>query len=315
MNTLEETSRVLHAPLPQRWGPVQRCKNSVLYVLIRGFVGLVSLIPFAVARRMCVALGLIAGLVVYRERRCALRQLAQAMPELSVGAHRRIVRRMFMHFAESVAELTHLDRFLSGPKSIAFSQEQRALIDEALAEGRGVVVVSGHIGNWELFAHVLAKSGLPVATIAKPLYDPRLTRWVHQVRTATGMQVIWRGDDSASRDMMAVFQEGRMLGLLIDQDTKVQGAFVPFFNQAAHTPTAPAAFAMRFGAPVVLAWMHRRGSTHEIHVERVPLPNTGDRDADIIHLTAALSHGLERAVRECPEQWVWVHRRWKQQPS
>jgi len=307
-------SAVLAAELPARWGRLQRLKNGVIYVVLRAVHGLLAALPFRLAEALCVALGALAGVVAVGERRRALVHLAQALPELGPAAHHRIVRAMFVHFGRSLAELTHMDRFVDGPHAVRLSDAQRALFDAALAEGKGAVAVTGHIGNWELLAQVVARAGYPTTTIAKPLYDPRLTRWVHAARTRFGLGVIWRGDSAASKEMLGVFRKKAMLALLIDQDTRVQGAFVPFFGRPAHTPTAAASLALRFQAPVVVSWAHRVGGRHELHVERLDVQPTGNDEADTLALTAELNRRLEGAIRAHPEQWVWMHRRWKQRP-
>jgi len=308
-------SQILLAPVPAHWGAWQRSKNAVLYVLIRVGVAVITHVPYHLAYVGCLAIGFVAGLLPLADRQRAIRQLGEAMPELSRADCRRLARQMFMHFARSLAELSHAARFLRGARAVHLSSAQRELVQAAFAEGKGVVAVTAHIGNWELLAHVMAVEGFKVSSIAKPLYDPRLTRFVDRTRTAFGMRLIWRGDASSSKDMMTVFKERGMLALLIDQDTKVQGAFVPFFGRLAHTPTAPAAFAQRFGCPVIFAYGQRVDGRHELHFERVTPPlASGDEEADVLALTAMLSARIEAAIRKHPEQWVWLHRRWKQQP-
>jgi KDO2-lipid IV(A) lauroyltransferase len=305
---------VLDAPLPARWGPSQRLKNTVIYGAIRAGVAVLRLWPRALVPALATVLGRLAALLAVRERRRADAQLAAAMPALAAGDRRRIVRDMFVHLARSALEMLHLPAILEDPDATLLTPEVRQVWDEALAEGRGVVAVTGHIGNWELVAQVLARAGYPVSTIAKPLYDPRLTRWIDAERSAFGLHVIWRGNSRGARDMLRVFRQGGILALLIDQDTRVEGAFVPFFGQPAHTSTAPATLARRFGAPVVVGWGHRRGDRHCLHFERLEYPVTEDAAADALELTARLSARLEAAIREVPEQWVWLHARWKQHP-
>jgi KDO2-lipid IV(A) lauroyltransferase len=305
---------VLDASLPARWGPSQRLKNTLIYGAIRAGVGLLRLWPRVLVPVLAALLGRLAAAVAVRERRRADAQLAAAMPELSGAARRRIVRSMFVHLARSALEMLHLPAILADPDAAPLTPEVRRVWDEALAEGRGVVAVTGHIGNWELVAQVLARAGYPVSTIAKPLYDPRLTRWIDAERSAFGLHVIWRGSAGGARDMLRVFRQGGILALLIDQDTRVEGAFVPFFGRPTHTPTAPATLARRFGAPVIVGWGHRRDGQHRLHFERLEYPVTDDEAADALALTARLSARLEAAIREVPEQWVWLHARWKQQP-
>jgi Kdo2-lipid IVA lauroyltransferase/acyltransferase len=307
-------SQVLDAPLPERWGWAQRTKNTIIYALVRAAIAIVMRLPYRVTLAWCLLLGWLAPFVALGDRRRAEEHVRLSLPELSPTERRRLVRKMFMHFARAAAELLHMRRFLDGPHAARLAPEHRALLDAALAEGKGVMAVTGHIGNWELVAQVVANAGYPVTSIAKPLYDPRLTRLVHEFRTRFGMRVVWRGDAAASKDMLRVFKTNEVLGMLIDQDTKVQGAFVPFFGRPAHTPTAAAALALRFGAPVIMVWGHRRNGAHELHFERLTLPDSGDKEADTVTLTALMTARLEAAIREQPAQWVWLHRRWKKSP-
>jgi Kdo2-lipid IVA lauroyltransferase/acyltransferase len=311
---VEPTSQVLDAAIPERWGLVQRSKNTVIYGLIRVAMAVIMRLPYQLTLAFCTLLGWLAPVVAVSDRRRAEEQLGQSIPELPLAERRRIIRAMFRHFARSAAELLHLGRFLNGSRAVELSPEHRAMLDAALAEGKGVMAVTGHIGNWELVAQRVASAGYPVTSIAKPLYDPRLTRLVHAFRTSFGMRVVWRGDAAASKDMLRVFKANEVLGMLIDQDTKVQGAFVPFFGRPAHTPTAAAALALRFSAPVLMVWGHRKGGRHVLHFERLQLPDSGDKEADTVTLTAQMTARLEHAIRQEPAQWVWLHRRWKKTP-
>lgn len=311
---METRSPVLAAEVPAHWSVQQRLKNGGIYALVRFSLPLVARLPFALVYAFTWVLGALAPLLASSERRRAEAHLATAFPELTRPECRRVARRMFRHLARSAAEVAQIERFLDGPHAVRLAAEHRKLLDDVFAEGKGVVAVTGHIGNWELLAQVVAHSGYPITAIAKPLYDPRLTRLVHTARTRYGMQVVWRGDSGASRDMLAVFKSQGMLALLIDQDTKVQGAFVPFFGRPAFTPTAAAALALRFGTPVVVVWHHRVGGEHRLHLERLSFTPSGDKDADVVRFTAAMTARLEAAIREHPEQWVWMHRRWRRTP-
>jgi len=307
-------SETLDAPLPTHWGLFQRLKNASIYAFVRFALALLAYVPFRAVELFTLALAVVAPYIARTETRRALEHLGIAFPELSPAARRRIMRRMYTHLGRAAAEATHIERFLDGPRALRLTDEQRALLDAAFAEGKGVIAITGHIGNWELLAQVVARAGYPIAAIAKPTYDPRLTRLIDRERSRFGMNVIWRGDTSASREMLSVFKRKSMLALLIDQDTKVQGDFVPFFGKPAFTPNAPAALALRYGAPVVVAWHHRVGRQHTLHFERLAFTPTGDHDRDVLRLTWVMTARLEYAIRQHPEQWVWMHRRWKQQP-
>ncbi|MEK7704481.1 MAG: hypothetical protein AAB426_05935, partial [Myxococcota bacterium] len=169
---MSSSSPVLAAELPARWGRWQRLKNGLIYRVVRLAYEALARVPLALLWPLATLLGTVAYVVDRPDRRRALSQLAAAMPSLSPRERKTIVRGMFVHLARSAVEATHLDTLFSGKRAVRLSAEQRAIIDAALAHGRGVVAVGGHIGNWELLAQLFAAEGYPVTGIAKPLYDP-----------------------------------------------------------------------------------------------------------------------------------------------
>jgi Kdo2-lipid IVA lauroyltransferase/acyltransferase len=305
---------VLDAPLPPHWGILQRLKNHLIYVVVRVAYVVIGLVPFLLSRLLALALGHLAAWVDVKDRRRAEAHLARAMPETTAAQRHEIAHRMFVHFAVSAIELIHTERFLMGKHAIPFPEAARAALTAARQEGHGIVLVGGHIGNWELCGQVIAQAGFKITSIAKPVYDPRLTRFINGLRTAYGHRILWRGDAHVAKEILRVFKENGILGILIDQDTKVQGVFAPFFGIPAHTPSAAASFAIRAEAPVFVTYAHRVGDVHTLHFDRCPYTVTGDHHADVLALTAELNRRLEAAIRLRPEQWVWLHQRWKKQP-
>ena len=251
-------------------------------------------------------LGCVAPHIFLSSARRARRQLRAVLPELDAV---KITRRMFVHFAESLWELSRLHRSVP-----ALDDQARRILDAALAEGKGAVMISGHIGNWELMGQAIAAAGYSIATIAKPFYDPRVTRWLEEWRTSHGLQVVWRDEGNAGKTILRVLRQNGLMGFLIDQNTKTAGDFVPFFGRPAFTPTTPAAIALRTGAPVIFCWHHRRQKLHKLSFERIHYAPTGDAKQDVSALTAMLNACLESAIRTAPEQWVWVHARWGRAP-
>lgn len=299
--------------LPARWTRWQRAKNTCIYRLLRLVHVALSCLPWGLVGPMAQVLGHVAWAAAGRERRRAIGQLHSAMPQLSPKAVRGYVRAMFVHLALCLLELFHLPRLLNSPGGITLTEAQKALIDQAMQGGRGIVAVTGHIGNWELLAQTFAHAGIAAHTFAKPLYDPRLTAWVDRERRKHGLGVLWRGAPSSGKDMLRVFRRGEMLALLIDQDTGVDGCFVPFFHRLAHTPTAAASLALRFGAPILFFYTHRTKHGHSLVVEPIDVALGAPRQAEVERITAVLSSRLQTAIQQAPAQWVWLHERWKQQ--
>lgn len=301
----------LSAELPARWGTFQRWKNSVIYYTIRAVVTVLRAAPRALLRAFGTVLGRLANRVAITDRNRARHQLSSAMPELSKVEVRRTVRNMFVHLAHSAVDALILDRLLRSDAGPTLPVHVRQMFEDALAEGNGVIAVSGHVGNWELCAQSIAAAGLPLSVIASPLYDPRLTRMVDAFRARNGAQVLWRGDRRVSKEMLRVFKRNEVLAMLIDQDTKVQGAFVPFFGRPAYTPVAAATLALRFKAAVIVGFTRHDGSGYRFDFERVHYPENDTAES----LTAELTRRIEGVIRESPAQWVWFHRRWRRTPE
>jgi KDO2-lipid IV(A) lauroyltransferase len=263
------------------------------------------------------ALGTLAWYLVPRQRRLALEHLAIAFPERGAGWRRSVGRRSFANLGRAAVE-TALAQKLQPDLAhlVQLAPEDEALLRAAHAEGKGVIVVSCHLGNWELFARRIAAVGLPSATVAKEAQDPRLTALLEETRAGAGVRVFWRGQGFAARDMLRFLRQGGLLGILIDQDTRVAGHFVPFFGRPAFTPRAAGDLAARFEAPMVFAFADRVGPRlHRIVLRRIDVRRSGDREHDSLVLTAAATKAIEEEVRARPDQWVWMHPRWRTRPQ
>ncbi|HZR07312.1 MAG TPA: lipid A biosynthesis acyltransferase [Myxococcales bacterium] len=262
------------------------------------------------------ALGWLAWYLVPRQRRLAQEHLRVAFPGKSERERSRIGRRSFANLGRATLETARADRLDIG-RAVELGEEEEALLRAAHAEGRGVVLATGHIGAWELFARRIAALGIPCGTVAKEAHDPRLTALLERSRQGAGVRVFWRGAPMSAREILRFLKIDRaMLGILIDQDTRVAGHFVPFFGRPAFTPRAAGDLAAHLGAPLLFACAHRvaRG-VHRIVVRRLDVPRTGDRERDSLALTAAATLAIEEEIRKRPEEWVWMHPRWRTQPS
>ncbi len=302
-------------PVPLR----KRIKRSVRSAVVRAAIRLLGLLPLAPA----LALGGLVGRLAYhlagRTRRLALRSLAQAFPERSEAERRALARETFVQLGRSALELAAIrsyDARLEGYVELS----PPTLLQEVIARGKGMVFVTGHLGNWELLARRIARAGIPNAVIAKAGVDQGLNELAERFRAGGGVATLWRESPETGRAIIRTFRQGKALGILIDQDTRVQGVFVPFFGREAFTPRAAADLALRFGAPVVVGTIHRRGPRpadgHRLEVVELPFAaGAPDREAEAVRLTAACTARLEEAIRRHPTEWVWMHDRWKTRPS
>jgi KDO2-lipid IV(A) lauroyltransferase len=255
------------------------------------------------------ALGTLAWYLTPRQRRLAREHLALAFPEKTQGERDIIGRRSFANLGRAMLAAARGDA-----GTVELAPEDEALLREAQAEGKGVVLVTGHLDNWELFARRIARLGLPCGTVAKEAQDPRLTALLERSRQEAGVRVFWRGSPMSARELLRFLREGGMLGILIDQDTRVAGHFVPFFGRLAFTPRAAGDLAVRVGAPMIFGCAHRvAGNLHRIVLRPIDVPRSGDRDADSFALTAAATRAIEDEIRANPAEWVWMHPRWRTQ--
>ena len=300
--------------------PAKRLRRAVRSALVRGAVRMASLLPLGAALALGALLGWLAWALAGKTRRLALSHLAVAFPELTEEGRRALARQSFLHLAgvamEAVA-VRRIDPRLEG--YVAFAGDGERLLREAHAAGKGFVLVAGHLGNWELLARRIARAAGASATIARRSWDPRIDAMVAAFRQQGGVTTLWREDRSTGRAILKAFRQGMGFGILIDQDTDVEGVFVPFFGRPAWTPRGAADLALRFRAPVFVASTRRRGKSrgdgYLLEVEPVSYrPDAPDREAEVVGLTARCTARLEAAIRRTPGEWVWMHERWKRQP-
>jgi KDO2-lipid IV(A) lauroyltransferase len=262
------------------------------------------------------SLGWLAWYLVPRQRRLAREQLSLAFPEKSARERDRIGRESFANLGRAALETARGER-LDIVRTVQLGQREEELLRAAHAEGKGVIVVTAHIGAWELFARRMGALGIPCGTVGKEAHDPRITALLARSRETGGVRVFWRGSPLSAREILRFLKsEKGILGVLIDQDTRVAGHFVPFFGRPAFTPRAAGDLAVHLSAPLVFACAHRvaRGM-HRMVVRRIDVPRTGDRDRDSLALTVAATLAIEEEIRKRPEEWVWMHPRWRTQSS
>jgi KDO2-lipid IV(A) lauroyltransferase len=208
--------------------------------------------------------------------------------------------------------------FLFTPPSFLLSRvkvEGVEHLNSAMARGRGVLILTAHFGNWELLAASHVLTAFPLSVVARPLDHPALDRLVARFRARSRAELI--NKHRALSEILSALRRQRMVGILLDQNaSRREGVFVPFFGIPASTSKGLALLALKTGAPVVPIFIRREpDGRHRVIVDpAVPLSPTGDRDRDLVEATAAFTRIIEANVRQWPEQWLWIHRRWKTRP-
>jgi KDO2-lipid IV(A) lauroyltransferase len=227
---------------------------------------------------------------------------------------RRIVRDCWRHYGRITADGAAFPRRRREEIGTRIRYENLEAVKTAYAEGRGVLVISGHFGHWELVAYMQGFLGLPMLMITKPMENPRLERALAGVRQGSGNEVVAK--ENAMRSVVKALARGIGVAVMIDQDARRAGIFVPFFGRPSSTIPTVGMMHLRTGAAVVAvcAYPEADGGWRIVY-ERLTFPGlTGDRDADVRRITADTTAWLEQKIRERPELWMWMHRRWKTKP-
>lgn len=300
--------------------PVGIRAQKLLRLLLRAglscFRLLLRWIPWNAGLRLGAGLGAAAYVLLRRERRRALDQLQQALAgERSSEECRRIAFHSFCNLGRTFFEVLNLDRLNRADLERMVRFEGEDSLKAAASLGRGVVFVTGHIGNWEMMGLAVAMR-YPVAVVAAPIYDPQVEEIMIRLRASHGIDTLVRDSPGYLKRLIAMLRRGGIVGLLIDQDTKTDGVFVPFFHRQAYTPSGAASLAFRTGAAVVVGFIVREGRDRHRVIVHGPLvlPRSGDNVQEVRDETARFTKMIEDQIRKTPEQWIWMHRRWKTLP-
>ena len=271
-----------------------------------------ALSPRARARLASFVGGLAYGLRI--RRRVALDNLRQALPELPEARRRAIARGAYVNMALAALEGLSSSSLKGEALEKAVVVERWELVEQALAGGKGMLVATAHFGSWELLGEVMARRGIPLNAVVRPLVGA-LNAKLMESRQQSGLKLIpGRGSISGSVKALA---KNEVVAMLVDQVLPERnGVFVPFFGRPASTSPALSLAAIRSGAPVYVAMSAREGDHLRVFVEGpFPVERTGDRRRDVIEHTRRVTEVIEQYIRRYPEQWLWLHRRWKVQPT
>ena len=271
---------------------------------------LVCHMPYKLVMGAGWVLGQLYYLLIKKQRE---RAVAQVMPALGLTEPeaRRLIRASFVNLARNVLEILYMPKLneQNFHKYIEIDHLER--MTDALAEGNGVVVLTGHIGTWEWLSAAFTMNGLPVTAIAKNQPNMQYTNALNDLRKTINVEIFSRGTSELLAAAKAL-KKGKILGFLADQDAGPKGAFLPFLGKMASTPMGPAVFACKFNAPVLPAFILRQpNGRHKVVIgEVMRYEDTGDTDKDLFNFTAKMTAIMEKVIRENPTQWLWFQKRW-----
>ncbi|MEA2569751.1 MAG: Kdo2-lipid lauroyltransferase/acyltransferase [Acidobacteriota bacterium] len=258
-------------------------------------------------------LGALAWHVARRERLKALRNLAIAFPELSDAERRALSKRMFAHLGMSLLELTWIPNVNAANRHETTVVEGLDKVLEVIDSGRGVIIFTAHCGNWEWLSYITGTFGRPVSVLQRERDEPAMNRYITELRAKAGVKTIDRGSGSAARDMINAIRRGGILAFVLDQNIRTESVKVPFFGRPALTPIGPVSFAIRTEATISVAFIERRDDGKQY--ARFETPIHLKRTDDPIDVAAQITQRIEEQIRRVPEQWVWMHDRWRERPK
>ena len=295
----------------------KRIRDRLFHLLVLGLYRGVTLLPRRTALKWAQTAGTAAFLFPSGMRSRTVKNLRRALGDRFKGRDevRAAARGVFRHFAAAACDLMFIPRMCrSGAIQEIVTARGMEHLDQAFAKGRGVMMLTAHFGNWEVLGAWLAANGYPMKVIGRALDNPGLDRILVGIRNQAGYTNIPRG--SSSREIIRTIRAGGAIGMLIDQDVQVQGVFAPFFGRQAFTPTGPVVLARRFGTPIVPIFCRMKDDfTYEVTcLPEVEQSGKEDDEAAVQETTARINRIYEEVIRAAPEQWVWMHKRWKTVP-
>lgn len=293
----------------------KKIKRALEVALVETLAVTARMMPRRAGQALYARTGALAASLFPQDRRRAEANLGIAFPDVPAPFRRALATAMFRTLGRNIYEFLRLGN--ASRKTLLERVERIEGMENFLAahrSGRGVIVITGHIGCWEIMPAHFVALGYPVSVIARRMKVERLNQRLVRVRRSFGVETIDRDDNP--RRLFEPLRRGEILGVLIDQHTSVAGMWVPFFGRPAYTPTGVAKIALASGASIVpMAAFLGRDGRHVIHVLpaiEVARAGRAGREQAVRDITAACSLAVERLIRIDPKQWVWFHHRWRE---
>ncbi len=297
--------------------PQKGIKQRIECWLVVGVASLLGWLPRRLARRLAAGLTAAAYRVLGRLRRVGERNLDLAFPELSAEEKQNILRSLFRYLGWQMVEFCRMPRYTPENTRGWLRTEGLEHFQAAEARGKGVLVLTGHFGAWELSSFYHSLMGHPMGMVIRRLDNTLLDEYVNRIRCLHGNRVLHK--DDFARALLKTMHEGGTVGILMDTNmTPPQGIFADFFGIPACTAAGLARVALKTGAAVLpgfCLWEPKEQQYVLRFGPEIEFAQTGDAEADILAATQQCNDALEAWIRRYPEQWLWIHRRWKTRPA
>jgi len=290
-----------------------RLEYALVWMIVKGLGAL----PRSLARATGISLACLVYVFHVRLRQVGMHNLAMAFPQKKVGERRRILRGEFVSLGRQLAEVCLFPTYTRENVGRVVVYDGFENFERALARGKGVLFLTAHLGGWELSAFAHSLQGHPLKIVMRSLDNPRVDALLRHYRTMYGNQTVDK--DDFVRGLLSAMKNGETVGILMDTNmTPPQGVFVDFFGIPAYTAAGLARIALRTDAAVVPGFTIWDPALRKYRLRfepMIPLIRTGDDDGDVVANTQAFTKVIEDYVRRYPDQWLWVHRRWKTRPE
>ncbi len=286
--------------------------------LLLGFLGVLP-------RRVALALSIGVAQLCYRLlgglRKAGVKSLTIAYPNMTADERQGTLRGTFESLGRVLGEVSQFPKCskekMAAMVDFTFDEYTQDLYDKIKREKRGVLITTGHLGNWELLVQTFAVWHQPMSYLARPIDNPLIEDLTVAMRTRFGNTPL--NKTNSARTAIKLLRDGEIVGVLADVNAHPkEGVFVPFFDVPACTTAGPATLAIRTGAmlfPIFCVYDREAKRYKIVHGSAIEPANTGDREADVIATTAAYTAEIEQIIRQYPDQWLWIHKRWKTRPS
>ena len=289
-------------------------RHRFQYAILRAVLGGVGRLGFQRASDLGARLARLGYAPFGIRRRVVETQISAAFQEWTADRVAETAKAAYENLGRTTIETAVLSRY--GPSQVLELFDECPdwrVLESAMARGRGVILVAGHLGNWELAGSYIGARGANIQAVARQMENPLFDAFLNRTRRRIGLDIVWDGD--AVRRVPRTLRENGVVAFLVDQGAVgLASTWVPFFGRYAKTPRGPAVFALRLQSPVIfVAPLRKANGRFTMSMEEVPVRQTGDRNADIDRIVADYTLALERWVRRAPDQYFWHHRRWKHQ--
>ncbi len=292
-------------------------RENLEFAIVWTLVKLLGSLPRRWARTLGAGVGAAAYSLLGRLRKVGLTNLGLAFPEKTVAEREQILRSLYRNLGWLLAEFCQMPSYTPEKTQGFLRYEGLEHYLAARERGKGVLIVTGHLGAWELSSYYHSLMGHPMSMVIRRLDNARVDRLVNGIRCLHGNRVLHK--DDFARGLLGAMRQGETVGILMDTNmTPPQGAFVPFFGHMACTASGMARVALKTGATVLPGFMVWEESEQKYVLrfgQAIEVVATGDDERDVLENTARFTAVIENWVRKYPDQWLWVHRRWKTRPE